>query len=217
MSRSRRKARQAGFTQLELVAVIVIMSVILTIAYRVVMTTDSVTRSTVALSEQDQSLNRAMERLCRELTQARIETLDPSPDQPLGASTLAYERAEIDLDGKIIWSTKRRIEFVASPTDPEDGIDNNGNGLVDECELWLVRDADLVTEYRSLLTRNVASFLEGETENLADDNANGLMDERGLSIELRDGLLLINLSTQARSPSGGVTTLTAETAVRLRN
>ena len=158
-----------------------------------------------------------MERICRELTQARIETLDPQPDPPLGASTLTYERAEIDFAGKIAWSTKRRIEFVASPRDPEDGIDNNGNGLVDECELWLVRDVDLATEYRSLLSQNVASFLEGETENLADDNGNGLMDERGLSMELRAGLLLINLSTQARNPSGGVMTLTAETAVRLRN
>ncbi len=209
--------REAGLTTIELVAAIVFVSITVVVGVRAIMVTGTVTKQTVSSSQLEQRLHRVAAQISEELLQARVDTLDPVPEQPLGASTLTYERAEIDMTGRIVWSTPRSIELVPATDDPEDGIDNDRDGLVDEHDIWLVRNAGLENEQRSLLTTGVASFLAGESENVIDDNGNELFDERGLSFELRDGVMLIRLTMQARDAEGEVASRTCETAIRMRN
>lgn len=202
---------------IELIAAIVFVGITVVVGIRAVMVTGTVTRTTVSSSDLEQRLHRAMDQISRELMQAREETLDPVPELPMGASALTYERAEIDLTGRIVWTQPRSVELAPATDDPEDGIDNDGNGLVDEQEIWLVRDAGLISEQRSLIATGVAKQLEGEQENVSDDNLNELIDERGLSFEMRDGVLLIRLTLQSRGEGGALTSRTSQTAIRMRN
>ncbi|MDJ0523152.1 MAG: prepilin-type N-terminal cleavage/methylation domain-containing protein [Planctomycetota bacterium] len=209
--------RQAGFTMIELMASIVLFSIVILVALQSSLVAGRVTASLVSTSELDLQAHRVVDQIAEELLQARAETLTPDAMAPYGSSVLTYERAEATTGGGVVWTTTRRIEFVQSASDALDGVDNDGNGLVDDGEIWLVTDAGLPGERRALLARHVAGFLAGEQENALDDNANGLTDERGLSFELRDGALHVRVSLQAVDPKGGYQTHTAETAIRMRN
>jgi hypothetical protein len=67
--------------------------------------------------------------------------------------------------------------------------------------------------------RDVSDLLEGEIENDADDNGNGLVDERGLSFEIDDtgNVLTIRLTCERLDEGRRPLRKTVETAVRLRN
>ena len=116
-----------------------------------------------------------------------------------------------------MWGAFRRLELVPEPSDPLDGADNDGDGLVDEHVLRLVHDVDLMSERTAVLVQGVAPLLEGETPNALDDNGNAIADEAGLSLALRDGVVYVRLSLQGRNPKGHVLTRTAETIVWPRN
>jgi hypothetical protein len=210
-------ASMRGLSLIEVVLGLVLVLAAVAAALSITSTASSVTAATTARGQLDVRVHRTLDRIARELVAAREDSLDPDAEAPLGASALSFQRAVDDGAGGIAWSSMRRIESLPSPADPEDGIDNDGNGLVDDREIWLVRDFALPGERRSLLTRHVASFLEGESSNVTDDNGNGLIDERGLSIEHRDGVLVIRITLQAVGPDGDVMSRTAEMAVQPRN
>jgi hypothetical protein len=63
----------------------------------------------------------------------------------------------------------------------------------------------------------VREALEGEAFNGLDDNGNGLVDERGLAIELDGDVLTVHLSLERRGPDGAPIVRTQQTSVRLRN
>lgn len=211
------KRAESGFTMIEVVSTIVVLLVFLGIVFQAMRVTTDATHSTIASSDLDLRVHRVVQRLARELMRARVESIVPMPEDPLGSSSVTFDVAELDDTGTPAWSTLRRVELLESPTDPRDGQDNDSDGLVDEHEIWLVEDVGLVTERRTVLCRRVADFLDGESENSLDDNDNALIDERGLSISMRDGLLSIRVSLQARDGSGDVQTRTAETALLPRN
>jgi len=208
---------QSGLTMLEVVCTTVVALVFMGITFQTMRVTTEATHSTISSSELDLRVHRVVQRLARELTRARVESIVPMPEAPLGASSLTFKIAELDETGSPAWSTLRRIELVPSPTDPRDGLDNDSDGLVDEHEIWIVEDVGLVTERRTVLCRRVADSLEGETGNSIDDNDNGLIDERGLSISMLDDILSIRVSLQSSDGNGGVLTRTAETALLPRN
>ena len=214
---ARTLSRQAGVSLLELIAGVVLFAVVVAVALQSSLASSRVTASLVSTSDLDLQAHRVLEQVTRELGQARLDSMTPEATAPYGASGLTYERAEIDGTGAIAWSAPRRIEFVQAAGDPLDGTDNDGNGLVDDGEIWLVTNVGEPGQQRSLLLRHVARFVDGEVENLLDDNGNGLIDERGLSFERREGLVFVRISVQCIDPDGHVATRTAESAVRTRN
>ena len=153
-----------------------------------------------------------------ELSHAGVSKLIPAtPVAPVGASSLTFQRV-VDFDGKNpVWEAPRRIEYRQDPQDPDDGIDNNGNGLVDEGQVVLVLNSGLAGEETRILTTRVREYLEGETAALGDENGNFLDNERGLCFELVNGHLIVRLSVQAVDSSGRRFTRTVETSVSPRN
>ncbi len=67
------------------------------------------------------------------------------------------------------------------------------------------------------MVRNVREHLEGEIDNGADDNGNGLIDEGGLSFSLAGKTLTIRLTIQGIHPKGQLISRTLETSLTLRN
>jgi len=115
-------------------------------------------------------------------------------------------------------TTMTAIRFESDPADADDGVDNDTDGLVDEHQIVLVRNLGQADEVRSVILTNVAELLAGETANMADDNANGVIDETGFSI-VADGTntLRLRLTLQARDPKNNLVNCTMETSVHMRN
>lgn len=130
---------------------------------------------------------------------------------------VAYTQALGFVDGQVQWSDGRRLVLEYELGEVGDGIDNNGNELVDEGRLVLVTDEGEPTEHRRVLTRWVAGLLEGEVPNGLDDNGNGLIDERGFALEQRDRTLIVSMTLQRRDGDGRPVLRTGTTSVRLRN
>lgn len=208
---------QAGFTFIEVVASVAILSIMGWISLEALGITSRASRRTMHVSELDQRVHRALTRVLRELQEAQVASLVPAATKPLGTSTLSYRCAEVSPQNTIVWGNYRRLELVADPTDAPDGVDNDRDGLVDEQQLRLVIDAGLPSERTTVIVTDVARLLEGEQANALDDNGNDLIDEPGFSITAQDGVLELRLSLQGRDPDNQLTIRTSETTVCPRN
>lgn len=159
-----------------------------------------------------------LERLERDLESARAESFEALPESPLWQESIVFDQvASIRAyDGRITWSSSR-VELRYEAGELDDGIDNDGDELIDECEAVLVQDENGPEERTIVLAHEVRELLEGELPNGADDNANGLVDERGLCIERTGDDLALRLTLEARDREGRLVTRTLETSVYPRN
>jgi hypothetical protein len=170
-------------------------------------------------SEMEVQARRALERLSRELASSRPTSLGAVPMSPGSAAFAAFDRvAAIRADdGRITWSTSR-IELRYAPEEVDNGLDDDGNGLVDEGVLVLVLDESSATELELVLARNVAEHLEGEIPgNFIDDNGNGLIDERGAAFERVGADIRLHLTLEALNGERRRVTRTLTTTVLSRN
>jgi prepilin-type N-terminal cleavage/methylation domain-containing protein len=165
---------------------------------------------------------RARQTLDRIAGQLESSSLGVIPQSVLGAglwtSTVDFQRAGDWNGASVDWSPAERIELVASPDDPNDGIDNDSNGLIDErIVLWTV-DVGLSTESRRAIGVDVPEVLAGEIAgNGLDDNGNGLRDEAGLAFEFVGEQIVIRLSLQGRDSSKARIEHSEERRVAFRN
>ncbi|MBM3990854.1 MAG: hypothetical protein FJ298_07575 [Planctomycetes bacterium] len=175
--------------------------------------------SAAALSARAQRL---VDRIASELMNATAESLPLAP--AVGRATVQVDFRTVEgfdvVQGEIEEGVQRRIARVPSPEDPNDGIDNDGDGLVDEGQVVLVLDTASTPSRELVLASDVTEVLEGEVAgNNVDDNGNGLIDEGGLSLQWRSGgtSVAIGATVGARGAGGGVLLRTVSTIVHLRN
>jgi len=144
--------------------------------------------------------------------------LDPPPDPPVHTSQIDFERAIGFTAGEVQWGEPERLAFRYSPSDPDDGIDNDGNGLVDEGELvWLANPGE-PDERSRVLTRWVRETLEGEIPgNGMDDNGNELVDEPGLAFTCEGDRIVVYLSLERIDGRRSRLSRTVTRTIALRN
>ncbi|HEX6882089.1 MAG TPA: hypothetical protein VF530_01850 [Planctomycetota bacterium] len=172
----------------------------------------------VTHSSLEASARRALERLGRELVGARAGSLDTLAAVPLWQQELDFDRMASMRpgDGRITWSATR-AEFRHEPGELDNGLDDDGDGLIDEGLVVLVLDAGGADEQELVLARGVRELAEGEQANGLDDNGNGLVDERGLALA-RDGRdLRLYLTLEGLARDGMRVTRAIETTVWARN
>jgi len=173
----------------------------------------------VSTAEVEAQARRMVDRIARELLDADRSSLLLAPPAPFGATSIDYNRCEGYAAGAMLVGPTRRIRLVLQPGELDNGIDDNGNGLVDECRLELLPDAfgepDQVVGWGGF----VREYLEGELPNGVDDNGNGLVDERGLCLtyDSTRGVLTVRLTLERLDPLQRPITRTVETAVEVRN
>jgi hypothetical protein len=149
---------------------------------------------------------------------ADLDSLAGFPASPGHDRTVTYDVIEdvSPADGSITWET-RRLQHQYDPDDANDGLDNDGDGLIDEGRVVLIRDSGGADEQTVVLCSDVREYLEGESADGTDQNGNGLIDERGLCFELAAGRLTIRLTLEVLDAEGRHATRTVETTVHLRN
>ena len=209
------KTRKQGFTYVEIVIAMGVMLMTLGSAIMMSYRTGEALRTRGARADVEIHARRAMQRVLDELAVARYAMLDPVPN---GGSAVDYYRPEDFVAGAIVWGSKSRLSLQYEVGEVDDGLDNNGNGLVDECFLLYTRDADGPGEQRVVLCRNLSELLEGEVPNGLDDNGNGLIDEQGLCLlGVGTNRLEISLTVEGIDSNGIRFQRTMSSSTRLRN
>jgi prepilin-type N-terminal cleavage/methylation domain-containing protein len=163
------------------------------------------------------STQRALERIGTETELGDAGLLAGAVTSEYGSSALEFRVPTGFAGGAVQWSGTIRIALELEPGELDDGLDNDGDGFIDEGRVVRTNDLGTAEEQRLVLLNGVAELQDGESANGLDDNGNLLIDEPGLSFSAADGLLTIRLTCQSRDEGGRILTKTAATAVRLWN
>lgn len=212
-----RSIQRAGFTLIEMSIALSCLGVALASAAMVSNTGSSAHRATASIQRLEQNLHRALERAAWELAATGGDHLEPNPVDGLAYDDLEFQ-AVIGFTGTNpdLGPTSQLVAELEAG-EVQDGIDNDGDGLVDERNLVLVRDVDGPNEQRVVICHGVLEFLEGETFDGTDENGNGLEDEPGFHLERNGNVITIRLSLGSQDPDGRVFVRTAELDTRMRN
>ncbi|MBL8842821.1 MAG: hypothetical protein JNL90_14985 [Planctomycetes bacterium] len=208
--------REGGFTLHELLVNVAVLGTFLAGVFAFVSSGMADAERTMARAVVDQRANEAINRIADLLLPAGDATLSPAA-APLGAGFVDYQTPAAVTAAGIAWEDVARLERQPDPADPDDGIDNNGDGRIDEGLLVLRRSFGLAGEQSTVLASGVARWLEGEIDNALDDNGNGLEDEAGLAFErTAAGGIVIRLTLE-HSHRSGLYRRTVEATVWPRN
>jgi len=210
---------EAGGLIVEVLIAAVIVFALVAVTFAVIDTGISAHATGSALSDLERDANRVLDRVASELVMSGSSVISPIPSTPTTAvDAVTYQMNTGFTGGLATWGVVRRLELRADPTDPDDGKDNNGNGIVDEKILVLITDPGGPDEEVVTITRWVRELLEGERANGVDDNGNGLIDEPGFCCTLdAGGVWTIRLTLERPTKRGQIVSRTVETSVTPRN
>ncbi|MGH7151044.1 MAG: hypothetical protein ACREIU_10115 [Planctomycetota bacterium] len=173
--------------------------------------------SETGIAEVEAQARRLVDRLAQEFQGAGVGTLDAVGSLERGARETTFRRNQGFSGGAVQWGPTARLRFVREPGEEDNGIDDDGDGLVDEGILELRRDLGAEGDPSVTLSRGVGEFLAGESGNGLDDNGNGLVDEPGLCLTLEGRLLTVRVTLERPDGTGSVLRGSAEASVFLRN
>ncbi len=169
------------------------------------------------IANVDSQAKRALDRICDLIKVSSLDNVSPTPAAPLHTLQVDYLQGVGFLNEAIVWGDPQRIEFQYSPGEINDGLDNDGNGFIDEGQVVRIENPGLANERTITLCRRVSEYLEGEIPNGLDDNGNGLIDERGLSFDFDGDGVTVRLTIQQADTRGIPITRTVEKRVSFRN
>lgn len=217
-----RQHAQSGLTLVELSIALVLTGTVLA---ALSMTTR---QSRLLFEEQDLKVqidvrsNRAAATVTKSLLPANsgnlVPDLTPIADAPKPWSDRLTFRAFEDFDGtSVVWSADRQLRWELDPAEVRNGMDDDGDGLIDEGVLVWIEDEFGANSRRAVVASSVAELLEGEQFNGIDDNGNGLIDEAGAAFERDGNILTLHLTLEGMSPGGALVQHTRRVRVQLRN
>jgi prepilin-type N-terminal cleavage/methylation domain-containing protein len=211
------RKREHGFTLLEVVISASIVAMLAGIAYSLVMTGTSTYHLGTTQSHLEGNAHRVLDAISDALAESSQNVITPVLEPPLGSENVTLQRNTGYSNGAVVWGPVMTFELQYEENDPNDGVDNDGDGLIDEGRIVVTEDPGGAAERTIVLATCVREYLEGETPNGKDDNGNGLTDERGLAISYESGVWTIRVTLERQDAEGRVSTQTVETAVRPRN
>jgi len=223
MMQQHKPAPRSGFSLLEVVFSVALLGTIMMLTGLVSTTGQNAYQGTSAASALNAKVKLTIDRIAMEMQLASVGTFVPTLDGVVTDTSVISFQQLVDIqDGVPVYGGPTpdevmAIQFLIGAGEVADGADNNGNGLVDEMRVVLVRDVGTALQSRVTLCNDVSSLLEGEVLGGGDENGNGLTDEGGFVLERNGEVLTIRLSLEGVSADGVVLVRTGETAIRLRN
>jgi len=210
--------RTAGHSLIEMMVSLGILAIVGGTLALVGLSSKDAFRTESARTLVDGQAREVISRLTRELRGSSADSISALPESPAWDTNLIFDQPSTInlLSGAINWRIVR-LELRYEDGELNDGLDNNGNGLVDEGQVVMLRNWAAADEITAVLAHGVREYAEGETLNGLDDNGNGLVDERGLSFERSDETVSVRLTLEGVDPDARVLVRSAETSVLLRN
>jgi hypothetical protein len=208
---------RAGFTVVEVVLGGLFLASLLLVAGLATDRCLALFRQRRATEELSTKTHRLLQQVVSELAFARASTLAPGTLATQGASSIRFQRSLGVEAGVPTWGPFTVLRWERDPGETDDGLDENGNGLVDEGQLVWIEDEGLPGERRVVLGRGLCELLPGESFDGTDEDGDGRVDERGLCFTFAADTLTIQLGLQSAAPSGTLLTKVVEAAVYPRN
>ena len=176
-------------------------------------------RTEVVSSELESAARRALADVTEYLRTADANAVTPpGMTSPVSTSVVNYRRGLGFVGGAVQWGDPERITFEYDPGDPDDGVDNDGDGLIDEGRLVHIVNPNLPGEQRVVLCNWVSESLQGELPgNLIDDNGNQLEDEAGFCVVFDGMRATVRLTLARRDKFGYLIDHTFQQSIALRN
>lgn len=169
----RARRSHAGFTLLEMVISIGLVALVITNIVMAMDSSTKAYRAGASRVEVEDQARRTLDRIALAVMGSSREGLAPGQEFPFDTHVLTYQLNLGYQDGEVVWSDPERIQreeqaaqitWSRNPGDPDEqrvvwtkwvrdymqgevfnGIDDNGNGLVDEKGLSFTIEEDLVT------------------------------------------------------------------------
>jgi prepilin-type N-terminal cleavage/methylation domain-containing protein len=207
---------RSGFSLVELMVAMLILAALLGAMGMTIMQGSGAFQQGVAANVVESQARRGLDRIAAEFLAAETASLTPAPTAPFGASSVDFDKVT-GFAGGVATVVPMRMEFQRDPGELDDGIDNDGDGVIDEGRVVLMENFGQANQVNRVLCTNVRELAEGELANVMDDNGNGLEDEGGFSLELQGETLNIRLSLERLDPDQNSLIRTIETSVLLRN
>jgi hypothetical protein len=218
MKRTEHFQANAGTSLIELLIGLTMLTVVMGAIAQVGMSGTRLFREEVQRVWLEEAARTTLDRVHDELLACDLGSLSTFAAWPLWDSALTLDQpgSISRTTGTITWRSTR-IELLYEEGEVNDGVDNNGNGLIDEGRVVLIRDWNGPDERTITLCHNVRELMEGEIFNGVDDNGNGLIDERGFCLDRQDSTLNMHLSLEGSDQDGRTRVRSLETSVWLRN
>ena len=199
-SRIPRESRSGGFTILELMIAMAIIILVAMNASIVMRTGTDIAETQRRMEALNSQANRTMDRMALAIMSSSVSGIVPAPKAPANSEFLEYAPS-VGFDGSTVqWGDPERIEL------------DGGTSQV----VWS-SNPGTPGERRIVWSNWVSGFLEGEIENGADDNLNGLDDERGLSFDMDEDQITIRLTLTRKDDEGRDFPVTVNSRVTCRN
>jgi len=230
--------RQSGFTLSEMVISATIFSVVIGAPAALFMNVNKAYRNETFNSELDRQARRALDEISERLRLSALSTfsspvappppLPPPPPPALPTTPPSYPNVAPNSVSGFVFAEvigypplppiPESFQLQYTAADPNDGLDNDSDGLIDEQRIVWIENVGLANQRTRVITEWVRENLEGEIgNNFIDDNGNGLVDEAGLCFDLDGERLNIRLTLERRMGDGTLITHTAQRTIALRN
>ena len=211
------RSARAGFSLVEVLISAALLGVVFASAGMVSSTSEGLYRQSSQSSSLETRARQAVDRVVDELS-TMVRTLSfPDPAEPGWSETLDFQQALGVVGGALTWGPLERLSLELEDNEAADGNDNDGDGLVDECRLVLVRNVGAATEVRSVVCRDVRRYAEREVANGADDNGNGMKDELGFWMQRQGDVMRLQLTLEELDDGGRPVVRSVSTSFRIRN
>jgi len=206
-------------TLIEVVIGLGLFSAVAASAFLALETSSRSYRTEGVVARLDSLARKTLDEVCERLREADFDSLTPAAvASPASATSVDFQRARGYAAGAVQWGPTERLAFEHEPTDPDNGLDDDGDGLVDEGRIVWIEDPAAATPLRTILCSHVSESLAGELAgNGVDDNGNGLEDELGFCIEFTGSRALVRLTLEELDPDGRLIQQSASRTVMLRN
>ena len=210
-------ARRRGMGLVETAAAVGVLSVGFVISAGVVNTVKKVWASSSAQTVVESRRAAVGVRIADLFRGISAATLVSTPVAPTGASTITFKRVvSITAGGVAVLGPTTTIKWVPSTTDPENGADDDRDGVIDDGAV--VMDVGPVGSIvRTVIVTGVPARFQGEVADYADNNGNGLIDERGFALETRGRRLVVRLNLARKGPDGVLVSRISDVIIPMGN
>ena len=215
--RSRTRSRTAGFSLVELMIVIALLGAVLGSVLAVMRTSTRAYGVGTTDVRLESLASQTLDQIAGRLRSSQLATMTPTLSAPFSSTQITFQPSVGIAAGLTQWGAVETIALEPSPNDPDNGVDDNGDGFVDECRITWIQDAGGADERSVVWANGVAEYLRFETLDTTDQNGNGLVDEQGLCFDFDGTSVIVRLTLQARDASGVILTRTAQERVYFRN
>ena len=212
-----RSKRTGGFTLVELALVAALTGSILGSVIFVFRSSARACQVGSTAGHLEAVVNRTLDKIADRLQASSHTTVVPSLATPFSSPQIDFQRTTGFVAGVVVWSPTERIGFQLRPTEVNNGVDDDGDGIVDDGRVAWTQDVGLASQSTAVWADGVTEYLQGELQNNLDDNANGLIDEAGLCFTVDVSSVVVRLTLQSRSVNGVLITKTVQKRVFFRN